>query len=217
MKVQKKNKIKIFFLIFIFLLLTFGSIYGIRRYFFYLQKKEKIKFIKNMPSFEVQKKITKKDNEKLEIIPLFLPNLNEQKYTHLIEIEHEAQLNKNSMDIQIPLFLKINYEFDTNNTFYDPEKYFNLSIFFYYPQGFSNLTNYQIYEENKKPQFFYDSVGIGKIQVLIKIEQIKEIKNYIDKENPELSLIIHYHLVNQQDKDFESGVKTIHNNLILNV
>ncbi|MDV3182835.1 MAG: hypothetical protein Q8869_03245, partial [Candidatus Phytoplasma australasiaticum] len=104
-----------------------------------------------------------------------MPNLNPSKYIHTIAINHQAIFKKNGFDINVPLFLKITTNYDTENTFAHPEQYFNLEI----------KNNGVIYDDTKRLPMVLTS-DEGHLDIQIKLEQ----KQFINHKDPCLNLII---------------------------
>ncbi|WP_318749406.1 hypothetical protein [Candidatus Phytoplasma stylosanthis] len=127
MHFQTKNKILTIFTIIICAFLTIGGIWALRNYFSQ-QKKEKIKLMNENDALIFEVKRIDGNNEDKILIPIPMPNLNPSKYIHTITINHQATLTKNGFDINVPLFLKITTNYDTENTFSNPDQYFNLEI-----------------------------------------------------------------------------------------
>ncbi|GLH60864.1 hypothetical protein [Paulownia witches'-broom phytoplasma] len=151
----------------------------------------------NYPSFTIER--TGGNNEDKTLLPIPVPNLNQQKYQHLITIEHKAILNSNGMEITAPLYLKISTSYDTLNTFIQPEKYFNFSL----------KTNGFKYQDTQHPLMILNNDGIGTINIQIFIEQ----KEIIKANNPQLELNCNYELVDAQGKSFGGGIQTIENKI----
>jgi hypothetical protein len=203
MKVQNKNKIQMIFLIIVCLFFTIASIHAITNYFT-KQKKEKIKLMNssNIPIFTVER--TAGNNADKTLIPMPMPNLDQQKYDHLITFDHEATLNLNGMVTSKPLFLKLKTIFDTNNTFVNPEKYFNLGV-----NILDNNNQKNPYDDTSRPQMKINN-GIGKIKIQMNIEQ----KDFITtNNNPQLDLICNYELVDAQGNSYSGGSQTITNTI----
>lgn len=181
--------------VFISLFFTIISIYALKNYFAQ-QKKEKIQLMNNCPSFAIER--TGGNNEDKILLPIPIPNLNQQKYQHLITIDHKAILNSDGMEITTPLYLKIATRYDTQATFNHPEKYFNLSL----------KTNNFEYQDTKRPLMTLEN-GLGTIKIQFSIEQ----KEIIKAKNPRLELICDYELVDAQGKVFGGGSQTIENKI----
>ncbi|WEX20432.1 MAG: putative secreted protein, SAP09, SAP39-like [Candidatus Phytoplasma citri] len=198
MHFQTKNKILTIFTIIICAFLTIEGIRALRNYFIY-QSKETIKLMNenDIPIFEV-KRIDGNNEDKI-LIPLSFPNLNPDKYQHLITINHQATLTKNGFDINVPLFLKITTNYDTENTFSHPETYFNLEI----------KNNGVKYDDTKRLPMVLNSED-GHLDIQIKLEQ----KQFINQTNPCLNLIIDYELVDQDGNAWSGGSQTIENKII---
>lgn len=195
MKIQTKNKIFTTLVVFISLFFTIASLYALKN-IFSQQKKEKIQLMNNCPSFTIER--TRGNNEDKTLLPIPIPNLNQQKYQHLITVEHKTTLNTNGLEITAPLYLKISPCYDTQTTFDHPEKYFNLSL----------KINNQEYEDTKRPLMILEN-GVGTIKIQISIEQ----KEIIEEKNPQLELIFDYELVDAQGKAFSGGSQTIENKI----
>ncbi|MBP5836231.1 hypothetical protein [Candidatus Phytoplasma meliae] len=196
MKIKKQNKILIIITSIIVLFFTTWSIYALTNYFA-KQRKEKIHLMKDVPLFNVER--VGGNNEDKTLLPIPIPNLNQQKYNHLITIKHEATLNPNGMDISIPLYLKITPKYDTNQTFTKPENYFNLSL---------KINNHD-YDDTKRPQMILNENDLGTLNIQINLEQ----KEIINTKNPQLELIVDYELVDSQGKPFGGGSQTIENKI----
>ncbi|QTX02602.1 putative secreted protein, SAP09/SAP39-like [Candidatus Phytoplasma luffae] len=196
MKTQNKNKILIIITFVIVLFFSIISIYALNDYF-NKQRKEKINLINDFPIFTVER--TGGNNENQILLPISIPNLSQKKYNHLITIEHEAILNSNGIDISIPLYLKLSTQYNTNQSFNNPEKYLNISL----------KVNNNDYDDTKRPQMILNDKGIGIIKIQISIEQ----KEIINSKNPQLELICDYELVDSQGKSFEGGNQTIENKI----
>ncbi|MDV3140207.1 MAG: hypothetical protein Q8751_00740 [Candidatus Phytoplasma australasiaticum] len=198
MYVQTKNKILTIFTIIICAFLTIGGIRALHNYFSQ-QKKETIKLMNenDAPIFEV-KRIDGNNEDKI-LIPLSSPNLNPDKYQHLITINHQATLTKNGFDINVPLFLKITTNYDTKNTFANPDQYFNLEI----------KNNGVNYDDTKRLPMVLTSDD-GHLDIQIKLEQ----KQFINHKDPFLNLIIDYELVDQDGNAWSGGSQTIANKII---
>ncbi|MDV3201481.1 MAG: hypothetical protein Q8872_01215 [Candidatus Phytoplasma australasiaticum] len=190
-----KNKIFPILAIIICAFLVMGGLRALFNYFAY-QRKEKIKLMpkNNLPLFEVQRKDG--NNEDKTLIPLPFPNLNPHKYTHTININHQAILTKNGFDIEVPLFLKITTKYDTENTFAQPEQYFNLEM----------KNNGVVYDDTKRVVLEEKTP----INIQFKLEQ----KQFIDSQEPRLNLIMDYELVDQNGKAMGGGSQTITNKII---
>ncbi|WAN63500.1 hypothetical protein RS022_06660 [Candidatus Phytoplasma rubi] len=195
MKIQTKNKIFTTLVVFISLFFTIASLYALKNYFAQ-KRKEKIQLINNYPSFTIER--TGGNNEDKILLPIPIPNLNQQKYQHLITVEHEATLNSNGLEITVPLYLKISTRYDTQTTFNHPEQYFNLSL----------KINDHEYEANKCPLMTLEN-GIGTMKIQISIEQ----KEIIKEKDPQLKLICDYELIDSQGKTFSGGSQTIENKI----
>ncbi|MDC9032165.1 hypothetical protein [Columbia Basin potato purple top phytoplasma] len=194
-KIQTKNKIFTTLVVLISVFFTIASLYALKNYFAQ-QKKEKIQLMNNCPSFNVER--TGGNNEDKTLLPIPIPNLNVQKYHHLITVEHEATLNSNGMELTTPLYLKISTRYDTQETFNNSEKYFNLSL----------KVNNQEYEDTKRPLMILEN-GVGTMKIQISIEQ----KEIIKEKDPQLALICDYELVDTQGKAFSGGSQTIENKI----
>ncbi|MDV3143188.1 MAG: hypothetical protein Q8764_01285 [Pigeon pea little leaf phytoplasma] len=198
MHFQTKNKILTIFTIIICAFLTIGGIRALRNYFSQ-QKKETIKLMNenDAPIFEV-KRIDGNNEDKI-LIPIPMPNLNPSKYIHTITINHQAILKKNGFDINVPLFLKITTNYDTENTFAHPEQYFNLEI----------KNNGINYDDTKRLPMVLNNKD-GHLDIQIKLEQ----KQFINHKDPCLNLIIDYELVDQDGNNWSGGSQTIENKII---
>ncbi|ABC65329.1 conserved hypothetical protein [Aster yellows witches'-broom phytoplasma AYWB] len=194
--IKNKNKILTIITIIIAIFFTTASIFALTNYFS-KQRKEKIQLMNNLPFFTIER--TGGNNEDKTLLPIPIPNLNEQKYNHLITIEHEATLNSNGMDINVPLYLKISTKYDTLQTFTNPEKYLNIGL----------KVDNNDYDDTKRPQIILDSNSLGKLNIQISIEQ----KEIITNKNPQLELIVDYELVDFQGKAYGSGSQTIENKI----
>ncbi|WP_341266675.1 hypothetical protein [Candidatus Phytoplasma fraxini] len=194
--IKNKNKILTIITIIIAIFFTTASIFALTNYFS-KQRKEKIQLMNNLPFFAIER--TGGNNEDKTLLPIPIPNLNEQKYNHLITIEHEATLNSNGMDINVPLYLKISTKYDTLQTFTNPEKYLNVGL----------KVDNNDYDDTKRPQIILDSNSLGKLNIQISIEQ----KEIITNKNPQLELICDYELVDSQGKAYGSGSQTIENKI----
>ncbi|MDO8057639.1 hypothetical protein, partial [Candidatus Phytoplasma gossypii] len=173
MKTQNKNKILTILVIFLCTFLTISALSAFTNYFF-RSRKEKIKLLResDSPCFEVNR--IDGNNEDKILLPLTIPNLNSDKYHHLITINHQAILNKKGMDINVPLYLKMTTQYDTENTFSHPETYFNLAI----------KNNGKNYDDTKRPLMIFNNEGIGKTDIQIQLEQ----REIIKAKNPQLTL-----------------------------
>ncbi|WP_017193560.1 hypothetical protein [Vaccinium witches'-broom phytoplasma] len=196
MKIQTKNKIFTTLVVLISLFFTIASIYALTNYFS-KQRKEKIQLMTDIPLFNVER--VGGNNKDKTLLPILIPNLNQQKYNHLITIEHEATLNSNGMDINVPLYLKISTKYDTLQTFTNPEKYLNVGL----------KVDNNDYNDTKRPQMIFNEKGLGKLNIQISIEQ----KEIINTNNPQLELICDYELVDSQGKAFSGGSQTIENKI----
>ncbi len=196
MKIKNKNKILIIITSIIVIFFTTLSIYALTNYFT-KQRKEKIQLMNDLPLFNIER--VGGNNENKTLLPIPIPNLNQQKYNHLITIEHEATLNSNGMDISNPLYLKITPKYDTNQTFTNPEKYFNLGL----------KVNNHDYDDTKRPQMILKENGLGMLNIQINLEQ----KEIINTKNPQLELIVDYELVDSQGKAYGVGSQTIENKI----
>ncbi|WP_349402050.1 putative secreted protein [Candidatus Phytoplasma solani] len=189
MKLQTKNKIFATLVVFISLFFAIATIAALDN-FFAKQRKEKIKLMNAIPSFTVER--VGGNNEEKSLLPIPIPNLNEKKYKHLIDIQHKAILHSNGMEITTPLYLKILYTHNTNNTFANPNNYFTV-----YTE-----CNGSGYQDAKRPLMTFSN-GVGIINIKISIQQDK----IIEEKNPELELICDYELVDSQGKSFGGGTK----------
>ncbi|QKX95082.1 MAG: putative secreted protein, SAP09-like [Rapeseed phyllody phytoplasma] len=196
MKIQTKNKIFTTLVVLISLFFTIASIYALTNYFS-KQRKEKIQLMNNLPFFTIER--TGGNNEDKTLLPIPIPNLNEQKYNHLITIEHEATLNSDGMDINVPLYLKISTKYDTQQTFINPEKYLNVGL----------KVDNNDYDDTKRPQIRLNDKGIGSLNIQISIEQ----KEIITNKNPQLELICDYELVDSKGTAYSGGSQTIENKI----
>ncbi|WP_341266763.1 hypothetical protein [Candidatus Phytoplasma fraxini] len=166
-----QNKILTIITTIIALFFVAASIYAITNHFS-KQRKEKIQLLNDVLFFTVER--TGGNNEDKTLLPIPIPNLNEQKYNHLITIEHKATLNSNGMDINVSLYLKISTKYDTLQTFSNPEKYLNVGL----------KVDNKDYDDTKRPQMILkDDKGV--LQVRINVEQ----KEIINTNNPQLELI----------------------------
>jgi hypothetical protein len=206
-KLTNKFKLKIFilttFLLFCSVILY---VYALKSYFS-KEQREKITIKTKFPSLDI-KRVDSNINDKLILIPLSIPNFNQEKYTHTKIIQHELILNQNEIDIQVPLFLKIFNTFDTHNTFTQPEKYFNVNF-----KIINKQNNYIFYEDDKRPQMICESNGIGKIVVNIEVQQEK----ILSQNNPELDLVIFYDLLDEKGQSFSGGSNNKVSNPSLNL
>ncbi|MEC4559236.1 MAG: hypothetical protein U9532_03685 ['Conium maculatum' witches'-broom phytoplasma] len=196
MKIKNKNKILIIITSIIVIFFTTLSIYALTNYFT-KQRKEKIQLMNDLPLFNIER--VGGNNEDKTLLPIPIPNLNQKKYNHLITIEHEATLNSNGMDIATPLYLKITPKYDTNQTFTNPEKYFNLGL----------KVNNHDYDDTKRPQMILNENDLGTLNIQINLEQ----KEIINTKNPQLELIVDYELVDAQGQAYGSGSQTIENKI----
>ncbi|WP_323847679.1 MAG: hypothetical protein Q2306_02280 [Phytoplasma sp.] len=196
MKTQNKNKILIIITSIIVIFFTTWSIYALTN-FFTKQRKEKIHLMTDIPLFNVER--VGGNNEDKTLLPIPIPNLNQQKYNHLITIDHEATLNSNGMEIAIPLYLKITPKYDTHQTFTHPEAYFNLGL----------KVNNHDYDDTKRPQMILNENDLGMLNIQINLEQ----KEMINTKNPQLELIVDYELVDSQGKAYGGGIQTIENKI----
>ncbi|WP_017191592.1 hypothetical protein [Poinsettia branch-inducing phytoplasma] len=194
--IKNKNKILTIITIIIAIFFTTVSIFALTNYFI-KQRKEKIQLMNDVPFFTVER--VGGNNEDKTLLPIPIPNLNEQKYNHLITIEHEATLNSNGMDINVPLYLKISTKYDTLQTFTNPEEYLNVGL----------KVNNKDYDDTKRPQMILNENGLRKLNIQISIEQ----KEIITNKNPQLELIVDYELVDSQGKAYGSGSQTIENKI----
>ncbi|MGM1458976.1 MAG: hypothetical protein ABZF75_01075 [Columbia Basin potato purple top phytoplasma] len=96
---QTKNQILSTLVFFIILFFTIFSIDALKNHFAQ-QKKEKIQLMNNCPSFVVER--TAGNNQEKTLLPIPIPNLNQEKYQHLITVEHEATLNSNGLEFTVP-------------------------------------------------------------------------------------------------------------------
>ncbi|MDW3617558.1 MAG: hypothetical protein QFY14_00395 [Candidatus Phytoplasma pruni] len=192
-KTKNQNKILTIITSIITLFFVAASIYAIANYFS-KQKKEQIKIATEIPLFDVVR--TGGNNEDKSIIPLSLPNLNPTKYAHTVSFDHEAILNNNGMDIDTPLYLKITIIYDTHNTFNNPSNFFSHEV----------KVNNSTYDDTKRPQMTLTD-GKGAFQVRINLEQ----KEIINTQNPQLTLICDYKLVDKDGNSFGGGTQTVEN------
>lgn len=194
--IKNKNKILTIITIIIAIFFTTTSIFALTNYFS-KQRKEKIQLMNNLPFFTIE--WTGGNNEDKTLLPIPIPNLNEQKYNYLITIEHEATLNSNGMDINVPLYLKISTKYDTLQTFTNPEKYLNVGL----------KVDNNDYDDTKRPQIRLNDKGIGSLKIQISIEQ----KEIITNKNPQLELICDYELVDSQGTAYSGSSQTIENKI----
>ncbi|QKX95569.1 hypothetical protein [Candidatus Phytoplasma asteris] len=195
-KIQNKNKTLTIITIFIVIFFATASIFALTNYFS-KQRKEKIQLMTDIPLFNVER--VGGNNEDKTLLPILIPNLNQQKYNHLITIEHKATLNSNGMDINVPLYLKISTKYDTLQTFTNTDKYLNVGL----------KVDNNDYDDTKRPQMIFNEKGLGQLNIQINIEQ----KEIINTNNPQLELICDYELVDAQGKSFSSGSQTIKNKI----
>lgn len=203
MKTKKKqinqNKIKIIILLLIItfiLSLTAVSI-------LFQKRKEEIKLENNFPTFEVE--IIGGNNQNKYLIPIEIPNLNKEKYDHLINIEHKATLKSHNMEIKEILFLKIQISLDTQNTFYNPEKYFDFQII----TTNADKKN-KIYSNEERP--YYIPMKENETQSIIINTQIQQ-KEILSSNNPILYLVYDYEIVDQQGKTITGGSNIVSNKI----
>ncbi|MDV3155253.1 MAG: hypothetical protein Q8770_02330 [Sweet potato little leaf phytoplasma] len=196
MRFPTKNKILTILTIIIWGFFMIGSVIAIKNYF-HRRKQETIKLMNknDAPLFEVNR--INDHNEDKILIPIPMPNLNPSKYTHNVTINHQATLNKNGFDIDVPLFLKITTKYDTENTFSHPDRYFNLEI----------KSNNTIHDETQRPRMVLNDEGIGKINIQISLQQ----HQFISVQNPILNLILDYELVDKNGNALGGGTQTITN------
>ncbi len=192
------NKLKIFIL-FIILTITF-SVIAISIYF-NQKRKEEIQLESNFPIFKVE--LLGGNNRNKHLIPISIPNLNKDKYEHLINIEHSVILNSQNIEIKEPLFLKIEIFLDTQNTFQNPEKYFNYQII-----TTKDKEKDKIYSSNDKPQ--YSAMHPNETQTIKINTQIQQ-KDIISEKNPKLFLVYDYELVDKQGKTINGGSNIVSN------
>ncbi|MDV3196355.1 MAG: hypothetical protein Q8885_02485 [Candidatus Phytoplasma stylosanthis] len=166
--------------------------------FFARQKHESIKLVNGAPIFEVNR-ISGNNYDKY-LIPTTMPNVNPERYVYTISIDHQAILRKNGFDINIPLYLKINTWYDTHGTFKTPEEYFVLEL----------KTNSQIHNETNRPQMNLNSDGTGTIPISIKVQQT----SFIFVNNPKLTLVLDYELVDKDGNALSGCTQTIKNTII---
>ncbi|MEZ0180156.1 hypothetical protein ['Camptotheca acuminata' phytoplasma] len=194
---MKKNKLKILFFVFglfIFLFLIFSLVIAYSNHLF-KQKKEEIKLLNNFPILEIEG--SDKNNLDKFLLPISVPNLNQNKYEHLIKIEHIATLFSKGMTIKEPLFLKIEVNFDSQNTFLNPKEYFNIEII-----TTDANDNKLFYKDEQKPCFeAMNENETQQIKIFTKIEQ----KNIINANEPKLFLIYDYDIVDKQGNAITGG------------
>lgn len=196
MKMQTQNKIFGIIIFLICFFFTFSAIGALQSYF--AKRTEKtIKLMNDdFPVFTVE--TTGGKNQDKFLLPLPVPNLNPQKYQHLITFEDEATLKSNGLEITTPLYLKITPHYDPQGTFTQPEIYFNLAL---------KVEGYQ-YDDTKRPLMTLTD-GIGTLKNQISIEQ----KCFIPNKNPQLKLFCDYELVDAQGKSFGGGSQIIENKI----
>ncbi|MGI3135979.1 MAG: hypothetical protein ACN23H_00110 [Candidatus Phytoplasma vitis] len=192
------NKLKIF-IIFIILTIIF-SVIAVSIYF-NEKRKEEIKLENNFPIFKVE--LSGGNNQNKHLIPVSIPNLNKDKYEHLINIEHSVILNSQNIEIQEPLFLKIEIYLDTQDTFQNPQKYFDYQII-----TTKDKEEDKIYSSENKPQ--YSAMHPNETQT-IKINTKIQQKDIILEKNPKLFLIYDYELVDKQGKTITGGSNMVSN------
>ncbi|AGL89993.1 hypothetical protein [Candidatus Phytoplasma australiense] len=195
---KTKNKIITVLTFLICSFFAISSIVAINNYFS-RQKQEKIKLMSenDAPLFEVNR--ISGNNEDKTLIPLPLPNLNPNKYHHVVTINHQVLLNSNGLDVSVPLYLKITPKYDTHNTFSNPETLFNLEV----------KNNNTTYDNTKRQQMVINNDGRGNINIQIKLEQ----NNFIQTKNPNLTLILNYELVDKDGNALSGGSSTIENKI----
>ncbi|MDV3168069.1 MAG: hypothetical protein Q8781_00085 [Candidatus Phytoplasma stylosanthis] len=194
---KNMKKFKIYFFIFLIFSLLIISFIIASRYLF-KRKKEEIKLLNNFPILDVEK-LNNIDNDKEKfIIPISVPNFNTNKYDYIITIDHSVILYSKGMEIKEPLFLKIDFFWDTQNTFNNAKDFFDV-------QFTTNDKNNkrEIYKDNNKPCFFpMKENEIQKIIVHTKIQQ-KDIINSVNE--PKLFLVYDYEIVDKQGKTITGG------------
>ncbi|RMI88699.1 hypothetical protein [Candidatus Phytoplasma solani] len=200
-KIQTKNKIFTTLVVFICSLFVLGSLVAITNYFS-KRKTEPIQLANEIPTFEVER--TGGNNTEKTLLPIPIPNLNKNKYAHLITIDHKAIFYPNGIELGEPLYLKIATRYDTHNTFAKPEQFFNLSIKVAGVE-YNDATRPKMAEKGKiDPTHFYFC------NIKISIEQ----RDLITNKNPKLDLIIDYELVDAQGNGFGGGSQTIENKIV---
>ncbi|MGL9687655.1 MAG: hypothetical protein ACQBVK_02600 [Candidatus Phytoplasma sp. TWB_XP] len=195
---QNKTKIIIVLSILICSFFAISSIVAVNNYFS-RQRQEKIKLMskRDAPLFEVNK--ISGNNEDKILIPLLMPNLNPNKYHHVVTINHQVLLNTNGFAVSVPLYLKITPKYDTHNTFSNPETLFNLEI----------KNNNTIYDDTKRQQMVINQNGKGDINVQIKLEQ----NDFVTAINPNLTLVLDYELVDKDGNAFSGSATTVENKI----
>ncbi|WP_373402952.1 hypothetical protein [Candidatus Phytoplasma solani] len=196
-KIQTKNKLLIILVIFICSLFVLGSLVAITNYFS-KRKTEPIQLANEIPIFEVER--TGGNNAEKTLLPIPIPNLNKNKYAHLITIDHKAIFNPNGIELGDPLYLKIATRYDTHNTFAKPEQFFNLSIKVAGVE-YNDATRPKMTEKGETKE--------TQRNIKISIEQ----RDLITNKNPKLNLIIDYELVDAQGNGFGGGSQTIENKI----
>ncbi|AYJ01056.1 hypothetical protein CWO85_00685 [Candidatus Phytoplasma ziziphi] len=192
------NKLKIFIVFFILTIIF--SVIAVSIYFSQ-KRKDEIKLESNFPIFKVE--LLGGNNQNKYLIPFSIPNLNKDKYEHLINIEHSVILSSQSMEIKDPLFLKIEIFFDTQNTFQNPEKYFDYQII-----TTKDKEEAKIYSPEAKPQ--YSAMHPNETQTIKINTQIQQ-KDLILAKNPKLFLVYDYELVDKQGKIITGGSNIVSN------
>ncbi|WP_341266482.1 hypothetical protein [Candidatus Phytoplasma fraxini] len=201
MKINKKNKLK-YFILFFFLTMLF-SLLATSIYFFH-RKKEDIQLEQDFPLFEVE--LIGGNHQNKYLIPISIPNLNKEKYEHLIEIEHKAVLHSKNTEIKELLFLKIKISLESPNiTVENRNKCFAFQVLVT-----DTNEQKQIYSDDKKPCYLH--MKPNETQKIIILTQLQQ-KEVCPSFNPKLYLIYDYELVDQQGKSIQGGNNIVSNKI----
>ncbi|WP_323847555.1 MAG: hypothetical protein Q2306_01555 [Phytoplasma sp.] len=199
--IKKQNKFK-FFILFLIITILF-SLLATSIYFFQ-RKTEEIRLEHDFPTFEIE--LIGGNHQNKYLIPISIPNLNKDKYEHLINIEHKAILHSKSTEIKEILFLKITLSLESPNITFE-----NRNNFFAFQFLVTDANKQkQIYSDDDRPCYVH--MQPNNTQTIIINTQLQQ-KDILTSNHPKLYLIYDYELVDKQGKSITGGTNIVTNRI----